>query len=56
MTTLNLKTFTLRQIHQICAKNWIRAKIYPNNIVHFDEFLYFYKSNKNHDEHLASFL
>ena len=41
----------------ICAKSWIHAKIYPNNGVHFDEFLYFYISDKNHDEHLViSFL
>ena len=41
----------------ICAKTWIHAKIYPNNVVHFDEFLYFYISDKNHDEHLViSFL
>ena len=41
----------------IYAKTWIHTKIYPNNVVHFDEFLYFYISNKNHNEHLViSFL
>ena len=41
----------------ISAKTWIHIKLYPNNVVHFDEFLYFFISDKNHDEHLLkSFL
>ena len=41
----------------ICTKTGIHAKIYPNIVVHFDEFPYSYISDKNHDEHLViSFL